>query len=619
MVNSARLSWGLVPKIVADTSVIINGYITKQLESKSIRDDLIIPMAALDELQAQASQGKEQGFVGLEEIKKIKKLCQQNNIPIQFVGQRPGLDDIRLAKHGRIDAIIKDVAKQQSATLYTADYVQGLTAEAEGISVFYQRPEKITSSLEFLRFFDNTTMSVHLKENNPPFAKKGRPGAFDLVKLEEKTLDEQYLELITTQILEASKISNAGTIEISKSGALVIQYADYRIAITRPPFSESHEITIVHPTTKMTLDQYGLSAKLMDRLSDQAEGIIISGPPGSGKSTLASSIANFYAAKGNVVKTFESPRDLQVDKNVTQYTKLEGSFENSADILLLVRPDYTIFDEVRQRDDFRVFADLRLAGVGMVGVVHANMPLDGIQRFIGKIELGMIPSVIDTVVFVKDGSIAKVYDLELKVKVPSGMVEQDLARPVIEIADFETGTLEYEIYTFGEENVIVPVTEGTETKSGVYKLAAEKIKETIRRFDPNPQIEVLSDNNVRIKVKKDAIPSLIGKGGTTINELEKILHVHIDVQEKDSQESFSEGSAHGVSFDFSESKNTLLFEVNKRYSGQLAELYVKDQYVTTARVARHGKIKLSKRSDAGKALSRSAFSKNDIDIMIKDS
>ena len=607
-------------KIVADTSVIINGFITNQIESKALAADLIIPVAALDELQAQASQGKEQGFVGLEEIKKIQKLCQTNNIKIDFVGVRPSLEDIRLAKHGRIDAIIKDVAKQTNATLYTADYVQGLTAEAEGISVMYQRTERPTTELEFLRFFDSTTMSVHLKENNPPLAKKGRPGTFELVTLEDKILDDQYLELITTQILEASKISNAGTIEISMSGALVVQYSDYRIAITRPPFSESHEITIVHPITKMTLDQYGLSDKLLARLSDQAEGIIISGPPGSGKSTLASSIANYYASQGNIVKTFESPRDLQVDKTVTQYTKLEGNFENSADILLLVRPDYTIFDEVRQREDFRVFADLRLAGVGMVGVVHANMPLDGIQRFIGKIELGMIPSVIDTVVFVKNGGVAKVYDLELKVKVPSGMVEQDLARPVIEISDFETGDLEYEIYTFGEENVIVPVEQGEEKKSGIHKLAEEKIRETIRRFDPSPQIQVLSDNNVRIRVRKDSIPSLIGKGGSTISELEKILHVHIDVEEKESAEShYSEGSGSGVDFDFSESTNSLLFEVNKRYNGRLAEIYVRDQYITTARVARHGKIKISKRSDEGRALSRSAFSKGDIDIFIKDS
>lgn len=608
-------------KIVADTSVIISGFITKQIESKNLQNsELIIPMAALDELQSQASQGKEQGFVGLEEIKKINKICQENNITIQFVGQRPSLDDIRLARHGRIDAIIKDVAKQNNAILYTADYVQGLTAEAEGITVNYQKSEKMATSLEFLRFFDQNTMSVHLKEDNPPLAKKGKPGAFELIKIEDKILDDHYLELIATQILEATKISNAGTIEISKSGALVIQYEDYRIAITRPPFSEAHEITIVHPITKMTLEQYGMSSKLMGRFSEQADGVLISGPPGSGKSTLASSLANFYASQGNIVKTFESPRDLQVDKGITQYTKLEGSFENSADILLLVRPDYTIFDEVRQRRDFRVFADLRLSGVGMVGVIHANMPLDAIQRFIGKIELGMIPSVIDTVVFVKDGNISKVYDLELKVKVPSGMVEQDLARPVIEIRDFEAGVLEYEIYTFGEENVIVPVSATEETKSGVQRLASEKIKETLRRFDANPQIEILTENSIKVKVKKESIPSLIGKGGSTVTDLEKILHVHIDVEAKEDDGSdYSAESHSGAPFDFSESSNSLLFTVNKGRNGMFAEIYVKGQYMTTARVARHGKIKISKRSDAGKALMHSAFSKNDIEIFIKDS
>jgi ATPase len=606
-------------KIVCDTSVIISGFITKLIESKSIQNfELIIPVATLDELQSQASQGKEQGFVGLEEIKKIQKLCRENSITIQFVGQRPSLDDIKLASHGRIDAIIKDVAKQNNAILYTADYVQGLTAEAEGISVNYQKSEKPITSLEFLHFFDQTTMSVHLKEGNPPFAKRGRPGSFQLVKIEDKTLDDQYLELITTQILEATKISNLGTIEISKPGALVVQYNDYRIAITRPPFSETHEITIVHPIVKMTLDQYSVSSKLMKRFSDQAEGIIISGPPGSGKSTLASSLANFYASQGNIVKTFESPRDLQVDDEVTQYTKLDGSFENSADILLLVRPDYTIFDEIRQLPDFRIFADLRLAGVGMVGVIHANMPLDAIQRFIGKIELGMIPSVIDTVVFVKDGAISKVYDLELKVKVPSGMVEQDLARPVIEICDFETGILEYEIYTFGEENVIVPVS-SAETKSGIQQLAAEKIKETIRRFDPNPQIEIMSENNVKIKVRKDSISSLIGKGGSTIADLERILHIHIDVEPKTASDESDFSDSRSTSFDFSESNNSLLFGVDKRFNGMYAEIYIKGQYLTTTRVARHGKIKISKRSDAGKNLMRSAFSKKDIEIFVKDS
>jgi ATPase len=609
-----------VPKIVSDTSVIISGYIAKQIESNKLHDTiLIIPTAALDELQSQASQGKEQGFIGLEEIKKIQKIGPECGITVQFVGQRPGLDDIRLASHGRIDAIIKDIAKQNDAVLYTADYVQGLTAEAEGIQVNYQKPEKLYTSLEFLRFFDPTTMSVHLKEGNPPYAKRGKPGFFELVTIEDRVLDAKYLDLIARQILEESKSSNLGTIEISKPGALVVQYADYRIAITRPPFSESHEITIVHPITKMTLDQYSISEKLMTRLTEQADGIIISGPPGSGKSTFASSIANFYASRGNIVKTFESPRDLQVDSSVTQYTKLDGRFENSADILLLVRPDYTIFDEVRQREDFRVFADLRLAGVGMVGVVHANMPLDAIQRFIGKIELGMIPSVIDTVVFIKDGSVAKIYDLELKVKVPSGMVEQDLARPVIEISDFETGLIEYEIYTFGEENVIVPVN-AVESKSGIQRLAEEKIREMIRRFDPSPEISIVSDNSVKIRVKKDAMPSIIGKGGSTISDLEKILHVHIDVEPKTGDTEHTASSRnYGVSFDLAESNNSLLLTVDKKHNGMLADVYVGGDYVATTRVARHGKIKISKRSDAGKRLMRSAFSKDDIEVFLKDS
>ena len=300
-------------------------------------------------------------------------------------------------------------------------------------------PEK-TPELEFLKFFDPTTMSIHLKENQKPLGKKGKPGNFELVELDTKTLDRDYLEIMINQILSAIDDETLGNTEISKPGALVIQYRDYRISITRPPFSELLEITIVHPIKQMSLEDYHLSEKLMSRLEKQAEGILISGAPGSGKSTLASGIANFFNRSGNIVKTFESPRDLQVDPGVTQYTRLDGSFENSADILLLVRPDYTIFDEVRRREDFRIFSDLRLTGVGMVGVVHANTPIDAIQRFIGKIELGIIPNVLDTVIYVKDGGITKVYDLELKVKVPSGMVEQDLARPVIEISDFETNT-----------------------------------------------------------------------------------------------------------------------------------------------------------------------------------
>ena len=601
-------------KIVVDTSIIINGQLIAQIESGHIQNsEIIIPQAVFDELQSQASQKKEQGFIGLEGIKKLKEISNNFGLVITIHGTHPTSEDIRMASAGRIDAIIKDAAKQNQAILYTSDHVQHLVAQAEGLESVFVKPISKNLVLEFLKFFDSETMSVHLKENMPPMAKKGKPGSFNLTKLGDEILTKEYLQFISSQILETTTFDSS-TVEISKTGASVIQYNDYRIAITYPPFSEAFEITIVHPIVKLTLDDYEISEALMKRFSDRAEGIIISGPPGSGKSTLASSLANFYHHTGKIVKTFESPRDLQVDPGITQYTKLDGSFDNSADILLLVRPDYTIFDEVRRREDFRTFADLRLTGVGMVGVVHANSPLDAIQRFIGKIELGIIPNVIDTVVFVKDGHIGKIYDLELVVKVPTGMTESDLARPVIEIRNFADNVLEHEIYTFGEENVIVPVSKRVQ-KVGIEKLAEDKIRDIFRKFDPRVEVEILSDNKVKVLVDKQSIPSIIGKGGSNINEIEKLLKIHIDVVEKNSHSANSSGD---LPFTFSESKTALSLTVGREYSSMHADIYVHDKYVTSVRIGKKGEILIPKRSEASRTLMKLASSQNDIQIFLKD-
>lgn len=599
-------------KYVVDTSIIIDGEITKLIEAGTLTNcEIIIPVAVLDELQSQASQHKDYGFVGLEEIKKIRELAEKNNIILRFEGERPSMEDIKLARHGRIDAIIKDIAKKNGAIFYTADYVQALVAQVEGVKTSYSKPQIKISDLEFEKFFDNQTMSIHLKEGTLPLAKRGKPGGFSLVEIDETPLTKEYLEGITKEILEASRATRLGIIEISKSGVIVIQYKDFRVVVTHSPFSSSYEITITHPIVKMSLDQYTISEKLMKRISEEAEGILISGAPGSGKSTFASSLADFYSNKGKIVKTFESPRDLAVSKKVTQYTQLEGSFENAADILLLVRPDYTIFDEVRRFHDFRVFSDLRLAGVGMVGVVHAHAPLDAIQRFIGKVELGMIPHILDTVVFIRAGQVSKVYELEFKVKVPTGMIEQDLARPVIEIRNFEDHVLEYEIYTYGEENIVIPISK--ETKSGgIEKLAESKIRDTIRRFDSDAEIEILSNNSIRVRVDKESIPSIIGRGGATVNDLEKTLGVHIDVVPKE------QSSRGGEWFEMSESGNNFILEVDISKSSMDAEIYVSDRNVLSTRVGKNGKIIIAKKSTAGKRLIDAVMSKSDITVTVHD-
>jgi ATPase len=588
-------------KLVLDTSVIIDGEVTKMIETGEIppASQIIIPLAVLDELQSQASSNKEHGFVGLSEIKRIREQCSKKDIELLFVGARPTINDIRLAKHGRIDALIKDVAIREGAMLVTADYVQALVAEAQGVrSLHISSPVK-TTDLEFEKFFDDNTMSVHLKEGVFPKGKKGKPGNSELVKLGEERCSHALLRHIIEEISETSRIKGAGSVEISRSGATVIQYGVFRIAITRPPFSDGLEITIVRPVVKLTIADYNPSTKLMDRLSGKAEGIIIAGPPGSGKSTFASSLAEFYLENSKIVKTFESPRDLQVPAEVTQYGPLEGSFDKAVDILLLVRPDYTIFDEVRRKPDFEVFSDMRLAGVGMVGVVHASSPLDAIQRFIGKVELGMIPHILDTIIFVKNGSIEKVFDVSLTVRVPTGMQEADLARPIVEVRDFDTREIQYEIYTFGEENVVVPtagLNKNNKPNATIRKLAESKIRDVIRRFDSNAEINIVSENRVQIKVNKEVVPLIIGRGGSTVSELEKMLGIKIDVEVK------TPALGNEIDFNVSEAGSSITILIGQEEIGKNVNIYIDDEFVFTSQVGKKSRIKIDKRSENGRKL-----------------
>jgi ATPase len=605
-------------KYVLDTSVIIDKEISKMLQTGKIvveNSEIIIPRAVLDELQAQASTSRDQGLVGLQEIYEIRDVCNKKGIKIKFSGEKPDYDDILLAKHGRIDSIINELAFNENAILITGDYVQHLAALAQGIeSVFIKYNNKITH-FKFEKFFSHKTMSIHLKEGVYPYAKIGSPGKFELKRLDEKIITNEYLKEIIKEIYEYNPLNTNKFYEINREGATVIQYEKYRITITKSPFSDSTEITIVRPIVHLSLDDYKLSEKLLKRLEEKAEGIVIAGPPGSGKSTIASSLAEYYTKKEKIVKTFESPRDLQVPKEVTQYSPLEGSFENAVDLLLLVRPDYTIFDEIRRLKDFNVYADLRLSGVGMIGVIHANSPIDAVQRFIGKIELGMIPHIIDTIIFLKDGNINKVYELKLTVKVPSGMVEEDLARPLVEIFDFENGELEYEIYTYGEENIVVPVKEivekkKTNTTSNITRLAEAKIKDVVRRFDPSADIEIISDNKVRVKVGKEIIPKIIGRSGSTVSELENLLGLRIDIEAKtpvlDKEKE--------IDFQINESGSSIIISADKKEVGSNVGIYINNEFLLSSKIGRKSRIKVDKRSEYGKKLLNAISKSSDIKL-----
>jgi len=601
-------------KVVPDTSVIVDGRITEMIERGELEGStIIIPEAVVAELENQANQGRETGFNGLAELNRLREMSEEGRIKLEYYGERPSLDDIKLAYRGSIDAMIRDVAIKLDATFVTSDIVQAEIARAKGLKVIYLEPEAPAKlKMRLLDFFDEQTMSVHLKEGVVPMAKRGSVEEMKYEPIGTEKLTGKELREMAKEIVEICKKDPEAFIEIDRGGVTVAQWRDIRIAIARPPFSDGMEITAVRPLVKVSIDDYKFSDELKKRIVERQRGVLIAGPPGAGKSTFASGVAEFLAKQGFLVKTMESPRDLQVPDEITQYGPLEGSMEGTAEILLLVRPDYTIYDEMRRTRDFKIFADMRLAGVGMIGVVHATRAIDALQRLIGRVELGMIPQIVDTVIFIEKGKIKKVYDVNFTVKVPHGMFEADLARPVIEIIDFETGEVEYEIYTYGEQVVVMPVKkELSEVARGALKIASREVKREVEKYAKRGvDVEIVSPHKAIVYVDERDIPRVLGKGGKTIEKIERALDMSIEVVSKEDRER-AEREEIIIKPEMEETSKSIVLHLGDLV-GETVEVYCGEDYLFTATVGRSGDIKIKKDSTIAKIIKKMLESGNEI-------
>lgn len=100
----------------------------------------------VSELEAQANKGREIGFKGLEELLELRKLAEKNEILLQFSGVQPTLEEIKLSKEGRIDALIRSTAIEVGGLFLSEDRVQSLIAKAKGLDIEYMHPKVLEPS-----------------------------------------------------------------------------------------------------------------------------------------------------------------------------------------------------------------------------------------------------------------------------------------------------------------------------------------------------------------------------------------------------------------------------------------------------------------------------------------
>ncbi len=184
--------------IVLDTSVVIDGWVSHQVESGDYKGyRIVVPNVVLAEIEHMANQKRDVGKLGLNELERLRSLADNGTITLEFMGDRPSVGQVHDADRGELDALVRDTASELGATLVTSDNVQAAAGRVMGLEVVVIAKKRSVSIVTLEEFFDDRTMSVHLVENNPPRAKRGEPGDWELVDLSDHVLTFEELDQLS--------------------------------------------------------------------------------------------------------------------------------------------------------------------------------------------------------------------------------------------------------------------------------------------------------------------------------------------------------------------------------------------------------------------------------------
>ena len=193
------------------------------------------------------------------------------------------------------------------------------------------------------------------------------------------------------------------------------------------------------------------------------------------------------------------------------------------------------------------------------------------------------------------------------------MTEADLARPVVVVTDFETKRLEYELYSYGEETVVVPVM-GKRDDGPAKKIAAQAIENEFKRYSDQVKVDVVSDHKCVVYVPAGKISKIIGKQGKNIDMLEKKIGIGIDVKELTDKEVVGKELA----FDTSITKKHVVFYLDELFVGKNIDIFVEGDYLMSANIGKRGVVKINKKTKIARILQDAINMKEEIKVTLKD-
>jgi len=179
------------------------------------------------------------------------------------------------------------------------------------------------------------------------------------------------------------------------------------------------------------------------------------------------------------------------------------------------------------------------------------------------------------------------------------------------VRDFHTKKELYEIYTYGEQVVVMAI-EGEKAKNSVEKLAERQLRSIIERYiDGRVEVKMKSNNSAVVYVEERNISHIIGKAGKTISRIEEEAGMKLNVQP------MSSPSESEITPSIFKRKNYIVIQAGRQYGGREADIIADGRIILSGSLSPQGTLKISRKSKHGKEIVNAIASNSDVVVKIR--